>query len=191
MRRAAGYHPVVGRKHVPAGPRLEAGSSTAPSKPFLMRPEPPCADPGRISFSHGAAWNALIRRYIMAISFSGDMCAARCGISAGSPPNTLVSSAMTRKVGDAANDSPSAALSGAEFRRMAPPSESQDRAWLMGSCRPAGFGTPPLRRPTPRSISRRALRPRHSCRASSTTYKAESAGSLRASLPRPPAGRAA
>ncbi len=44
-------------------------------------------------------------------------------------------------------------------------------ACLMASCSRVGSGTPPLRRPTPRPTSCRALRLRRSCRASSTTCR--------------------
>ena len=60
----------------------------------------------RISFSHGAAWKALISTYIVTIPLSGDTCAAEQSISAGPPPRTPVSSAMMAKVGDAASTKP-------------------------------------------------------------------------------------
>jgi hypothetical protein len=71
------------------------------------------------------------------------------------------------------------------------PSGPPEQAWLMASCSRPGSGTPPLRRPTPRPTSCRALRLRRSCRASSTTCRAGSEDSPRASPPRPPAGPAA
>jgi hypothetical protein len=64
-------------------------------------------------------------------------------------------------------------------------------ARLTASGSPAGSGTPPLRRPTPRPTSGRARRLRRSCRASSTTCRSGSADSPRASPPTPPGGPAA
>jgi len=68
--------------------RHEAALDHAPLKRLprgaLIWREPLQADPARINFSHGAAWNALIKRYIVAIPFSGHACPAECSISAGS-----------------------------------------------------------------------------------------------------------
>src|SRR6266403_1224004 len=85
----------------------------------LRRPE--------ISFSQGAEWKALISKYIGAIPLSGDAsCAAEQSISGGSPPRTLVISAMIAKVGVAARHShlamPSAAAAPSSSQ-LAPPVE--------------------------------------------------------------------
>src|SRR4029434_11310196 len=87
----------------------------------------------RISFSHGAEWEALISRYIVTIPLTGDTCAAEQSISAGPPPRTPVSSAMMAKVGDAARASPSAAQSAPALRRGACPSDPPGAATLIAS----------------------------------------------------------
>jgi len=58
-----------------------------------------------ISFSQGAVWKALISKYIGTIPPTGDAFAAEQSVSSGPLPTTAVSSAMTAKVGAAANDS--------------------------------------------------------------------------------------
>lgn len=58
-----------------------------------------------MSFSQGGKWKALIRRYIGIIPPSGDTPAIEHNASAGPPPSTPVSSAMTANVGAAASDS--------------------------------------------------------------------------------------
>src|SRR5881397_1382670 len=65
---------------------------------------PYCASAARleISFSQGAVWKALIRRYIGTIPLSGDVPAIEHNSSADPPPRTQVSSAMVAKVGAAA-----------------------------------------------------------------------------------------
>src|SRR5436190_6587632 len=63
-----------------------------------------------MSFSQGAKWKALIKRYIGIIPPSGDTPAIEHNASAAPPPSTPVSSAMTANVGAAARYSQSAAL---------------------------------------------------------------------------------
>ena len=58
-----------------------------------------------MSFSQGAKWKALIKRYIGIIPPIGDIPAIEHNASAGPPPSTPVSSAMIAKVGAAASDS--------------------------------------------------------------------------------------
>jgi resolvase-like protein len=67
----------------------------------------------QISFSHGAEWKALIRRYIGTIPLSGDTPCAAEHIMSASPPDTQVRSAITAKVGAAARPSQPAAPSAA------------------------------------------------------------------------------
>ena len=137
------------------------------------------------SLSQGGRWNRLISRYIAVMPSIGRSPApgAQSAIAGEFP----VAIAMSAKVGAAASASQSTAPSAAG--RVAPTGR-QDRAGLTGSCPRSGLASPPLRRPTPRPISRPAPPPRRSCRASSTTCRAGSADSPRASPPTPPGGRA-
>jgi hypothetical protein len=65
-----------------------------------------------INFNQGAAWKALISRYIGAIPLSGDIpYADEQSISGGPPPKIPVSRAIVARVGAAASDIQPAALS--------------------------------------------------------------------------------
>lgn len=58
-----------------------------------------------INFSHGAAWQTLISRYMRIIPPGGDACCMAAQRVSGLPPVRAVSSAMTAKVGVAARQS--------------------------------------------------------------------------------------
>ena len=93
---------------IPAAARDPANAGSGPVEP-LCRLE--------TSFSQGAEWKALIRRYIGTIPVSADASgAAEQTMSGRPPPRTAVSSAMTAKVGAAASDSQWAAPRGAALR---------------------------------------------------------------------------
>jgi hypothetical protein len=74
----------------------------------------------KISFSHGAEWNALISKYIGTMPPSGDALAIEHNTSGDPPPSIPVSSAMIAKVGAAARYRKSAAAIAAAL----PPSPS-------------------------------------------------------------------
>src|SRR5690242_834103 len=100
-----------------------------------------------ISFSHGARWKALIKRYIGIIPLSGDIPAIEHMASAGSPPRRPVSSAMMAKVGAAARYSQSAAFlamplrsSGMELQPPMPAWISLMTSLLPSCCVPRGVG---------------------------------------------------
>jgi hypothetical protein len=144
-----------------------------------------------ISFSQGDEWNPLMSKYIGTIPRSGEGWAAEQSISAGSPPRTPVCNAMIAKVGDAAKLIHSAARKVAPLLCIGLPSRPAEQAALMSSHPRRGSGMPPLPRPTPRPISGPGLHRRCSCRASSTTGRAESGNSLPARPPKSPGDRAA